>query len=61
MVFIFLAMAAMIVAVIGLNNTGGLLMIPPTTPATFLAGEPHVHGDALRQGVHPDRTKLHSF
>lgn len=42
MIFIFLAMAVMIVAVIRFNNTGGLLMVPLTTPAAFLSGEPHI-------------------
>lgn len=42
MILLLLAMTATIAAVIGLNNTGGLLMIPPTTPEAFLAGMPHI-------------------
>jgi hypothetical protein len=42
MIFLSLAMAAVISAVILMNRTGGLLMIPSTTPAAFLARVPHL-------------------
>jgi hypothetical protein len=42
MVLIFLSMAVMSAVLILLNNTGGLLMAPPTTPAAYLSAEPHI-------------------
>ena len=42
MIFLFLAMAALMAAVTWMNRTGGLLMIPPTTPVAYLARVPHL-------------------
>lgn len=42
MIIIFIAMIAMIILVIVFNNTGSLLMIPSTTPETFLSSVPHI-------------------
>jgi hypothetical protein len=42
MILIFLAMAAITTVVIVLNHTSEFLMVPPTTPAAFLAGVPHI-------------------
>lgn len=42
MIIIFIAMVAMIILVIVFNNTGSLLMIPSTTPETFLSSVPNI-------------------
>jgi hypothetical protein len=42
MTFIFIAIAALIAAVVLLDQTGTLLMVPATTPEAFLSGMPHL-------------------
>lgn len=42
MIIIFILIAVLIAAVVLLDHTGGLLMLPPTTPEAFLASEPHL-------------------